>query len=156
MNCRAPVVKYEYDHGRVPQASTLPVESHDGPTRRERVSKFEVRHNLLDVLLMPSDDHAGRSKSFAQVFRAARLTSWDEAVTKLGYEHLKRHGLRHTGLTWMADAGVPLHSLRKIAGHGSLMTTQRYLHPDRQSVADAGELLSQHLSSKVGLNLRVV
>jgi integrase len=83
-------------------------------------------------------------------------TSWDEVVTKLGYEHLKRHGLRHTGLTWMADAGVPLHSLRKIAGHGSITTTQRYLHPDRQSVADAGELLSQHLSSKTGRSLRVV
>jgi Phage integrase family len=47
----------------------------------------------------------------------------------LGYEHLKRHGLRHTGLTWMADAGVPLHSLRKIAGHGTLTTTRRYLNP---------------------------
>ena len=56
----------------------------------------------------------------------------------------------------MADAGVPLHGLRKIAGHGSLMTTQRYLHPDRQSVADAGELLSQHLSSNTERNLRVV
>ncbi len=83
-------------------------------------------------------------------------TSWDEVVTKLGYEQLKRHGLRHTGLTWMADAGVPLHSLRKIAGHGSITTTQRYLHPDRQSVADAGELLSQHLLSKVGRNLRAI
>ncbi|WP_353369964.1 hypothetical protein [Mycobacterium sp.] len=38
----------------------------------------------------------------------------------------------------------------------ALMTTQRYLHPDRQSVADAGELLSKHLSAKVGRNLRVV
>ena len=83
-------------------------------------------------------------------------TSWDEVVTKLGYEQLKRHGLRHTGLTWMADAGVPLHSLRKIAGHGSITTTQRYLHPDRQSLADAGELLSKHLSSKAGRSLRVV
>jgi integrase len=83
-------------------------------------------------------------------------TSWDEVVTKLGYEHLKRHGLRHTGLTWMADAGVPLHILRKIAGHGSLITTQRYLHPDRQSIANAGELLSKHLSAKIGPNLRVV
>ena len=72
-------------------------------------------------------------------------TSWDEVVTKLGYEQLKRHGLRHTGLTWMADAGVPIHSLRKIAGHGTLTTTQRYLHPDRQSVTDAGDLLTQHL-----------
>ena len=30
-------------------------------------------------------------------------TSWDEVVTESGNEHLKRHGLRHTGLTWMAN-----------------------------------------------------
>lgn len=83
-------------------------------------------------------------------------TCWDEVVTKLGYEHLRRHDLRHTGLTWMADAGVPVHHLRKIAGHGSLTTTQRYLHPDRQSVADAGELLSKHLSAGTRANLRIV
>ncbi|WP_246368612.1 tyrosine-type recombinase/integrase [Amycolatopsis echigonensis] len=65
-------------------------------------------------------------------------THWDEVVTKLGFEHLRRHDLRHTGLTWMADAGVPVHVLRKIAGHGSLSTTQRYLHPDQQSITDAG------------------
>ncbi|SEP51263.1 tyrosine-type recombinase/integrase [Amycolatopsis saalfeldensis] len=73
-------------------------------------------------------------------------THWDEVVTKLGFEHLRRHDLRHTGLTWMADAGVPVHVLRKIVGHGSLSTTQRYLHPDQQSITDAGELLSKHLT----------
>ena len=72
-------------------------------------------------------------------------THWDEVVTKLGYGYLRRHDLRHTGLTWMADAGVPVHVLRKIAGHGSLTTTQRYLHPDMQSIADAGLALSAHL-----------
>jgi site-specific recombinase XerC len=77
-------------------------------------------------------------------------TSWDDGVSELGYEQLKRHGLRHTGLTWMADAGVPLHSLRKIAGHGTLTTTQRYLHSDRQSLTNAGELLSRHLWSPNG------
>jgi integrase len=51
-------------------------------------------------------------------------THWDEVVMKLGYGYLRRHDLRHTGLTWMADAGVPVHVLRKIAGHGSLTTTQ--------------------------------
>ncbi|MGW4062405.1 tyrosine-type recombinase/integrase [Amycolatopsis sp. NPDC004747] len=61
-------------------------------------------------------------------------TAWDQVVAKLGYDHLRRHDLRHTGLTWMADAGVPVHHLRKIAGHGSLSTTQRYLHP-RQAVS---------------------
>lgn len=36
-------------------------------------------------------------------------THWDDVVTKLGYEHLRRHDLRHTGLTWFADAGVHVH-----------------------------------------------
>ena len=44
----------------------------------------------------------------ARVFRGPRggristavlrhATHWDEAVTQLGYEHLRRHDLRHTG-----------------------------------------------------------
>lgn len=74
-------------------------------------------------------------------------TGWDEAVTKLGHEHLRRHDLRHTALTWFADAGVLPHQLQKIAGHGSLATTQRYLHPDRQSITAAGVLLSRHLGT---------
>lgn len=78
-------------------------------------------------------------------------THWDEVVNKLGYEHLRRHDLRHTGLTWMADAGVPLHVLRLIAGHGSLQTTQRYLHPDLQSVVRAGHTLSNHLTAAQAL-----
>ncbi|OEU99262.1 integrase [Streptomyces qinglanensis] len=73
-------------------------------------------------------------------------THWDEVVVRLGYEHLRRHDLRHTGLTWMADAGVPLHVLRKIAGHGALTTTQRYLHPDQGAIELAGSALSAHLS----------
>ncbi len=56
----------------------------------------------------------------------------------------------------MADAGVPVHILRKIAGHGALTTTQRYLHPDRQSVIKAGDLLERHLWSPNGPQLRVI
>lgn len=42
-------------------------------------------------------------------------------------------------------ACVPLHVLRKIAGHGSLTTTQRYLHPDAGQITAAGAALSAHL-----------
>jgi hypothetical protein len=48
----------------------------------------------------------------------------------------------------MADAGVPVHVLSKIAGHGSLVTTQRHLDPDTQSIATAGTALSAHLTAK--------
>jgi integrase len=74
-------------------------------------------------------------------------THWDEVVNALGYEYLRRHDLRHTGLTWMADAGVLVHVLQKIAGHGSLTTTQRYLHPNRRAITAAGEALAKHLSA---------
>jgi integrase len=66
-------------------------------------------------------------------------------VSELGLEHLRRHALRHTGLTWIADGGVPVHVLRVIAGHGSLGTTQRYLHADRRSVTTAGDALTAYL-----------
>ncbi|WP_235002755.1 tyrosine-type recombinase/integrase [Actinacidiphila paucisporea] len=78
-------------------------------------------------------------------------THWDEVVHSLGYDHLRRHDLRHTGLTWMADAGVPLHVLRLIAGHGSLPTTQRYLHPDLHTVMQAGRTISTHLTKSAAL-----
>jgi integrase len=74
-------------------------------------------------------------------------THWDEVVNTLGHGYLRRHDLRHTGLTWMADAGVLTHVLQKIAGHGSLTTTQRYLHPNRRSITAAGEALTKHLSA---------
>ncbi|MFJ1677941.1 tyrosine-type recombinase/integrase [Streptomyces sp. NPDC088251] len=73
-------------------------------------------------------------------------THWDVVVTSLGHERLRRHDLRHTGLTWFADAGVPAHVLRKIAGHGSLLTTQRYLHPDMTQTTNTGHALSAHLN----------
>ncbi|MET9678281.1 tyrosine-type recombinase/integrase [Streptomyces sp. NPDC006482] len=73
-------------------------------------------------------------------------THRDAAVMKLGHEHLRRHDLRHTGLTWFADAGVQVHVLRTIAGHGSLTitTTQRYLHPDVHKITAVGAALSAH------------
>ncbi|MGY2008247.1 tyrosine-type recombinase/integrase [Nocardia gipuzkoensis] len=83
-------------------------------------------------------------------------THWDEVVTKLGYEHLRRHDLRHTGLTRMADAGVSLHVLQKIAGHAGSRTTERYLHPDHREITGAGDKLSEHLRSRSGPALRLV
>nr|WP_235002680.1 site-specific integrase [Actinacidiphila paucisporea] len=103
-----------------------------------------------------------RDKPDARLFtgpRGGRITTavlrdathWDEVVHSLGYDHLRRHDLRHTGLTWMADAGVPLHVLRLIAGHGSLHTTQRYLHPDLHTVMHAGRTISTHLTKSPAL-----
>ena len=47
----------------------------------------------------------------------------------------------------MADAGVPVHVLQRIAGHASLKTTQLYLHPDSSHIAAAGDSLTAYLQA---------
>lgn len=112
----------------------------------------EIRPLVARQLDVISDDPMARlftgprgGRITTAVLRDA--THWDEVVTGLGYAYLRRHSLRHTGLTWMADAGVPVHVLQKIAGHGSLTTTQLYLHPDERSIENAGQALSAHLGA---------
>lgn len=72
-------------------------------------------------------------------------THWDQVVTTLGYQHLVRHTLRHTGLTWYADAGVPLHRLQQIPGHADSRVTERYIRPDHTNLTEDGQLLCKHL-----------
>ena len=42
----------------------------------------------------------------------------------------------------MADAGVELHILQRVAGHQDPAVTSRYLHPDVQARLDAGAAFS--------------
>ena len=121
--------------GRRARDVPLIVELHDLIQRR-----IEVLNGRPDARLF-TGPRGGRITT--AVLRDA--THWDDVVKELGYEHLCRHSLRHTGLTWMADAGVPVHVLRVIAGHGSITTTQRYLHPDKCAIWSAGDSLSAHL-----------
>jgi integrase len=69
-------------------------------------------------------------------------TDWDALVERLGVDGLVRHGLRHTALTWMADSGVPLHLLQRVAGHQDPSVTARYLHPDTAALTGAGAAFS--------------
>ena len=77
------------------------------------------------------------------------LTLWpgvDTTGGSFGLQDLTRHGLRHTGATWMADAGIPLHVLQDILGHASVETTRGYLHPDDRHLASAAEQANAFLA----------
>ncbi|MFI5606853.1 tyrosine-type recombinase/integrase [Amycolatopsis sp. NPDC051903] len=147
------------------QTTTAPGGLIDKATKGKRAREVPLIEEIRPLVASRLD--AVGSNPMARLFtgpRGGRITTailrdathWDDVVTSLGFEHLRRHDLRHTGLTWMADAGVPVHVLRKIAGHGSLSTTQRYLHPDRQSITDAGDMLTRHLSAPKRPRLRAV
>lgn len=53
--------------------------------------------------------------------------------------HTTPHGLRHTTFTAMAHAGVPVGTIRDIAGHASLATTSIYVDSNPDAAAEAIE-----------------
>ncbi len=64
-----------------------------------------------------------------------------------GITGVRFHDLRHTALTWMLQSGADIVSVSKIAGHASIIMTQRYCHasPEMQRLAvnKVGEILDQ-------------
>ena len=123
------------------QTTALPGGLVDKGTKGKRARTVPIIEELHEMVSRRMDRAPDSDSRLFTGPRGGRITTavlrdatqWDRVVQDVGYPHLRRHDLRHTGLTWLADAGVPVHVLRKIAGHGSLTTTQRYLHPDRQS-----------------------
>jgi integrase len=69
-------------------------------------------------------------------------TNWDQLVIELGLAGLVRHSLRHTALTWMADSGVALYVLQRVAGNQDSAVTPRKLHPDTAALTHAGSAFS--------------
>jgi integrase len=54
------------------------------------------------------------------------------------------YSLRHTFLTRLGESGCDAWTLARIAGHGSIRISTRYVHPSENAVLDAMERLSGH------------
>ena len=55
-------------------------------------------------------------------------TAWRALRKKAGLDGLRFHDLRHTFITHMAEAGVPEHVIRSIAGHLTKRMMEHYTH----------------------------
>ena len=53
------------------------------------------------------------------------------------------HSLRHTMLTRLGESGVDAFTIMRIAGHSSVMVSQRYIHPTPEAVERAFERLQK-------------
>lgn len=62
--------------------------------------------------------------------------AWSHARQVTGID-CRWHDLRHTCASWLAQAGVPLHTIGEFLGHSSPAVTKRYAHLLPSHLADA-------------------
>ena len=54
------------------------------------------------------------------------------------------YDLRHTNLTRLGESGADPFSIQILAGHGSILTSQRYVHPTPERIESAVERLEAY------------
>jgi integrase len=72
---------------------------------------------------------------------------WRAALKKSGIPKLRFHDLRHTALSRLVEKGEDIETVRDLAGHASLKTTQRYLHSNNRRKKQAIEKLAGNFGS---------
>ena len=62
---------------------------------------------------------------------------WCEGREAAGYPTLRIHDLRHSFVSNQLSAGTPIHVVRDLAGHASIVTTQLYAHSSDEARREA-------------------
>lgn len=92
-----------------------------------------------DALLFPAPVKGGT------LAHSSHHKAWDRARTAAGRPDLRFHDLRHTGLTFAAQAGATTRELMERGGHSNPGMALRYQH----STSERQELIARRLSELV-------
>jgi len=60
--------------------------------------------------------------------------------------HYRFHDLRHDFCSKLVQAGVDLYTVKELAGHKNITTTQRYAHLSAERLKEAVSVLDYHSS----------
>ncbi|MGS2807658.1 tyrosine-type recombinase/integrase [Nocardia abscessus] len=76
----------------------------------------------------------------------ALIAQYGTAVKTLRIKHLTPYTLRHTGISWKLQDGVPIFVVSRDAGHESVAVTDRiYGHNDRRASESAAQVIAHRL-----------
>jgi integrase len=112
-------------------------------TRRNREIPISGRLDEVLRLLPRSTEHSrvflgidgGPIKSLKEAYAAA--------LERAELGKIRFHDLRHTFATRLVLGGVDLFTVKELLGHSTIITTQRYAHPNSRSKRDAIAALSK-------------
>lgn len=133
------------------------------PKSEAGVRSVPIPGALNDDVKAHLENHVGNSKTallFPRVgeqwthpnylrnrFNDAR-EDWNEKHKDDQLEHFTFHGLRHTALTRIGQAGATLEELKRYAGHSSAEVVAKYQHATRDRLAMLAGALSNSIEGK--------
>lgn len=91
------------------------------------------------------------SKLFGDWTKDSIRYHWDRARNHMGLMRDPQFGihvLRHTFCSRLAQRGVPMPVIKELAGHSSIVTTQRYVHMSPDNLRDAIGVLNSSTGLK--------
>lgn len=104
-------------------------------------AKWEAAGKPEEGWLFPSSSREGHfNKDTAKDQHKRALDHANARAKAEGAKEIKTfqpYVLRHTALTQLASAGCDVFTLARIAGHSSITITQRYVHPQADSIERA-------------------
>jgi integrase len=98
----------------------------------DAIALLDALPKLGEWIFLGKDGHRYTSSHVSKKFK--------KYLRQLGFpEEMHYHRLRDTFCTWMADAGVPPHIIKELAGHSSLHVTEGYLTPNAEAKKSAAK-----------------
>lgn len=100
------------------------------------LSEYLAERKIEDGLTFNPESSLFRSQKGSAFSANAMVRVLGDIYTKAGFKDASSHTGRRSLITKLAYAGVDLNSIRQIAGHSSISTTQRYIDDNPYKIAD--------------------
>jgi len=118
-------------------------------TKNHRVRYIPMNQKLY-TLLQSIDHFSGPKGPSPYVFTNPETGSrykalngtFERTCERAGFDDVTFHTLRHTFASRLAQAGIPLNTIRELLGHGDMKVTMRYAHLAPNNLREAVETLA--------------
>lgn len=104
-------------------------------------SRWEIAGHPESGWVFPSNSECGHITT-PKTAHATAIAKANEKKKQL--EYFEPYCLRHTAGTMLGESGCDVFTLARIMGHSSILITQRYIHPQAESIERAFSRLGGH------------
>lgn len=124
-------------------------------------ARYEAAGDPAEGWVFPGSTKAGHiaystiDSQHCRTFQKLNQPEPNGEASKNSITPFRLYDLRHTLLTRLGEAGTDSFTIQKIAGHSSILVSQRYVHPTPERLEDAFVRLEVYNRQKTNAKTRV-